>query len=94
MLRLARYTRYNASPKGKARSTRYEASAKGRERVERYRCTGKGILARTRADLNQARSRHADQLDFLLAELAALDAERPPFTAEDIAEYLAANKKK
>jgi uncharacterized lipoprotein YmbA len=33
--------------------SRYNASAKGRERVEQYRATSKGIKARFRAEMNQ-----------------------------------------
>jgi DnaJ-class molecular chaperone len=37
----------------RAKYSRYNASAKGKERIERYRATGGGIVARFRAEANQ-----------------------------------------
>jgi len=50
-----------------AKYSRFNASAKGRDRIEKYRSTAKGIFARLQAELNQHKAGHAVRLEELEA---------------------------
>jgi hypothetical protein len=60
-----RVERMTAEERRLAKYSRYNASRKGRERVESYGCTAKGLRARFRAELNQRMSDHAAQAEAL-----------------------------
>ena len=56
-----------------AKYSRYNASQKGRDRVERYRGTVLGIFARAQSRVNESIARHGKALDGIRAEIAAFD---------------------
>jgi hypothetical protein len=67
-----RVERMTAEERRLAKYSRYNASRKGRERVDNYRHTAKGIFARWRAELNQRMSSHSAQAESLWTSAEAL----------------------
>lgn len=57
---LAGYTKYRATPKGKAASQRYDHSEKGRDRQAKYAYSSKGMIARVRGELKAALQRREE----------------------------------
>jgi hypothetical protein len=69
-----RVERMTAEERRLAKYSRYNASRKGRERVDKYRSTGKGIFARFQAELNTRISQHAARSVSLCSRVEVLIA--------------------